>query len=81
MLSRTNVTDVGMASLVSLPNLKTLYLGGTRITDAAIPHLSKLAACQTLDLYGTKITPEGERALKKALPGLRITRNKPRDDF
>jgi internalin A len=74
-LSRTNVTDEGMANLARLSGLDSLNLTRTPITDAAIPHLKKLASCKRLGLSGTKITPEGERALKKALPGLQITKD------
>ena len=58
-LTRTQVTDAGLAHLKGLVNLATLDLDGTKLTDAGLAHLKGLTALETLPLDDTAITDAG----------------------
>ncbi|MCH7726988.1 MAG: hypothetical protein IH991_10970, partial [Planctomycetes bacterium] len=66
-----NVTDMGYLFLQSLPELRTLNLGGTRITNAGLVNLKKLKKLETLHLWLTTISDEGLLHLTK-LPNLKM---------
>jgi hypothetical protein len=68
------ITDAGLAHLKGLSNLAELDLSITRVTDAGLVHLKGLPKLSVLHLYGTDVTFDGEKELKLALPGLKITR-------
>jgi hypothetical protein len=58
-LSRTKVTDQGLARLSACRNLKFLMLDETAITDAGAAHLGELTKLESLSLSGTKVTDAG----------------------
>ncbi|MEZ0385477.1 MAG: c-type cytochrome domain-containing protein, partial [Verrucomicrobium sp.] len=58
-LSRTKVTDAGLAMVAGMSNLERLHLENTTITDAGLDHLAKLGKLEYLNLYGTKVTDAG----------------------
>ncbi len=55
-LSRSKVTDAGLAILPTMKGLKKLHLQNTAVTDAAADHLSTATELEYLNLFGTKIT-------------------------
>ena len=55
-LSRSKVTDAGLAALAGMKALKRLHLQNTSVTDAGMEQLSGLAALEYLNLFGTKVT-------------------------
>ena len=69
-LSRSKVTDGGLASLAGMKNLKKLHLPNTAITDAGIDALLGLGQLEYLNLFNTKITDAGLAQLEK-LPKLK----------
>jgi hypothetical protein len=69
-LSRTAVTDSGLAVLKGLPRLSRLDLHATRITDAGLKHLAGLSHLIYLNLYDTAVTDAGLSEIAK-LKGLR----------
>jgi hypothetical protein len=44
------------------------------VTDAGLKHLRDLMSLRVLEVEGTKVTDGGTRALKEALPSIRIDR-------
>ena len=64
-LSNTGITDVGLASLAQLSNLRNLNLSGcTGITDEGLASLAQLTSLRTLFLSGcTSITDAGLASL------------------
>ena len=70
-LSRSKITDAGLATVAAMKNLKRLNLANTAVTDAAADQLAGLATLEYLNLVGTKVTdaamPKFEKiaALKK----------------
>ena len=58
-LSRTSITDEGLKTLESLPNLRKLHLENTKITDGGLAHLKNLKSLEYLNLYNTAITDAG----------------------
>ncbi|MGI9240834.1 MAG: hypothetical protein ACR2RV_08535, partial [Verrucomicrobiales bacterium] len=69
-VSKTQITDAGLADIAQLPNLTRLHLEKTGITDAGTPHLAKLGKLEYLNLYGTKVSDAGIAPLKE-LKGLK----------
>ncbi len=59
VLTRTNVTDKGMACLRRMPRLKDLGLTGTQVTDAGCRELAKIETLEDLSLSNTGITDTG----------------------
>jgi uncharacterized membrane protein len=64
-LSRSKVTDAGLASLSGMKNLKKLHLPNTAITDAGLDSLLGLTKLEYLNLFNTKITDAGLTKLEK----------------
>jgi hypothetical protein len=58
-LSRTQVTDAGLAPLASCRALRRLHLAQTGIGDAGLLHLRNLTELRFLNLFGTKVTDQG----------------------
>jgi hypothetical protein len=73
-LGKTDVSDVGLRSIVSLPNLHHLRIAGGRITDSG---LTKLTACSSLETLHVNlqrdISPEVVERLRTQLPHCKIT--------
>jgi len=55
-LARTRVTDKGMQSLASFPNLRFLDLSDTAVTSVGAQELMKLGKLESLNLTQTKVT-------------------------
>lgn len=68
-LSRTAITDNGVAIVKEMPKLVRLNLSQTEIGDAALDNLSGLKELRYLNLYETKITDAGLNKISK-LPNL-----------
>jgi hypothetical protein len=60
-LCNTRVSDTGIASLASLPDLVDLNVSATATTDVGVEHMATLIALEVLDLSHTDIT---DKALK-----------------
>lgn len=69
-LSRTEVTDEGLAHVAEMTNLLRLDLSNTSVSDAGLSYLSDLQRLRYLNLYGTRITDDGLNHLR-GLPNLR----------
>jgi uncharacterized membrane protein len=63
-LSRTKVTDQGLAQLATFPNLRFLDLSHTAVTSSGMSQLEKLPKLESLNLTETKVTPDGAKTLK-----------------
>ena len=50
ILSDTQITDVGLRSVVGLPNLKSLSVAGTCVTNAGMATLGECITIEQLDL-------------------------------
>ncbi|RFC43112.1 MAG: Planctomycete cytochrome C/Leucine rich repeat-containing protein [Verrucomicrobia bacterium] len=64
-ISRSAVTDSGLAPLKGMPRLTRLDLHGTKITDAGLKHLADLPNLTYLNLYDTGITDAGAAEIAK----------------
>lgn len=71
-LSNTRITDHGLKPLVSLINLRSLYLDGLPLTEKCIMYIKKMNKLEYVSLRGTKIGHAAIQELQKALPGLQI---------
>ncbi|HEY7423755.1 MAG TPA: hypothetical protein VH682_05865 [Gemmataceae bacterium] len=69
-LAGANITDVWLAQLRVVPDLRKLNLKGTALTDAGLVHLKELKKLQRLDLSNTAITDTALKSLH-GLPQLR----------
>jgi Leucine-rich repeat (LRR) protein len=69
-ISRSAVTDSGLAPLKGMPRLTRLDLHGTKVTDAGLKHLADLPNLTYLNLYDTGVTDAGVAEIAK-LKGLR----------
>lgn len=58
-LSRTAITDAGLASLKGLPELERLRLEWTAIGDSGLDFAATCAKLNSLNLVGTKVTDAG----------------------
>jgi Leucine-rich repeat (LRR) protein len=76
------VSDAGLARLVkTLPNLSTLFLGGTQVSDAGLIQLKQLTKLTSLTLQFTKVTDTGLGHLKALtkLEGLNLSKTQVSD--
>ena len=70
-LARTKVTDAGLKTLATFPNLRFLDLAHTSVTSAGVPVLARLNHLETLNLTSTSVDDAGivmlrrKRTLKK----------------
>ena len=69
LLQNTKITDAGLASLASLPELRELGLEGTAVTDAGMASVAKIARLRTLAVDGTKVTSAGIAGLRDPQTG------------
>ncbi|MEY4940321.1 MAG: hypothetical protein RIQ93_2056 [Verrucomicrobiota bacterium] len=69
-LARTKVTDAGLKSVASWPNLRTLDLSRTAVTSDGLSALQSLDKLETLNLTGTLVDDTGV-ARVRTLPKLR----------
>ncbi|MCB1065349.1 MAG: hypothetical protein KDN20_20840 [Verrucomicrobiae bacterium] len=63
-LSKTSVTDAGLAPIEGLKRVVRLDLNQTGITDAGLSHLKGLENLNYLNLYGTGVTDAGLKQLE-----------------
>lgn len=69
-LSKTDVTDAALKSVVDLGRLVRLDLHGTQIGDAGVKQLSGLKNLRYLNLYGTQVSDQGLQSIEN-LKGLK----------
>lgn len=69
-LSRTAVTDAGLAKVAAHRQLRRLSLARTSVGDAGLRHLGGLDHLEYLNLYGTAVTDAGLKRLR-GLSGLK----------
>ena len=75
-LGSTGVTDAGLKHIAYLSELKDLGLrAAPGVTDVGLIHLAGLKKLTQLNLIDTHVTAEGVRAIKAALPGVRVYSN------
>ncbi|WP_165225709.1 hypothetical protein [Aquisphaera insulae] len=72
-LTRSKVTDAGLAHLAAFVKLQELNLTNTDVTDAGLSCLARIPTLETLNLTGTCVTDDGLRFLKRVLPTVKIT--------
>jgi outer membrane protein assembly factor BamB len=70
----TNLSDIGMATFVFLPKLRSLNLVGAKITDAGLAQLGQLKTLKQLQITNTPVSDEAVKRLQVALPGCEIRR-------
>jgi Leucine Rich repeat len=68
----TQITDDGLLELSGQVDLRMLDLSRSQVTDAGLERLSELSSLRFLLLTDTKVTQNGIRALRNAIPSLRI---------
>lgn len=56
-LSKTALTDAGLAKLAGMRSLERLRLDGTAVGDAGVRALGALPKLESINLIGTKVTP------------------------
>ncbi len=71
-LTQTLVSDSGVKLLAQVETLRTLSLSGTRVTDAGLENLARMKALEVIYLQGTSTTDSARRALREAIPGLKV---------
>ncbi|MEO8464781.1 MAG: c-type cytochrome domain-containing protein [Gammaproteobacteria bacterium] len=72
-LSRNQITDRGLATLVRLPKLASLNLyGNAGVTDAGIDALGRIAALRQVYLWQTGVTAAGVAKLRAARPDVAV---------
>ena len=71
-LTKTGVTDAGLADLQPLRQLRVLGLARTGITAAGLKHLAAIKSLREIWIYPTKVSEEAVDDLKVALPGVRV---------
>ncbi len=58
-VSRSGISDAGVAQLAACRNLRRLHLAQTTVGDDALATVGKLAELRFLNLFGTKVTDAG----------------------
>ena len=64
-MARTNVTDAGLATIATWPNLVRLDLSRTAVTSAGVAQLAPLKKLEALNLSQTKVDADGLAAVRK----------------
>jgi len=72
-LADTRITDRGLRSLHTVPNIWIVNLRGTQVTDEGLLHLKVLSRLRELILDDTRMTGQGLQHLR-GLPDLRTLR-------
>ena len=67
-LTKSKVTDRGIANLPPLPKVKLLVLDGTRVTDDVIPYFQKFPSLTEVSVIGTAVTKSGLREIIRRYP-------------
>lgn len=73
-LHDTGITNEGMRYVGELIDLEKLELGGTKIDDDGVWHLNKLRKLAELSIQDASVSMDAVEKLKKAFPGIVITR-------
>jgi len=76
-LEHTRLEDSSLRHIADLSGLRLLDLADTLISDGALPHLSKMTQLHELHLGNTRLSKKGYTALRKALPGVKVSRTRP----
>ncbi|MAB79727.1 MAG: hypothetical protein CMJ89_10290 [Planctomycetes bacterium] len=63
-LSRTAVSDEGLAALAAFPQLRRLRLDRTSVGDAGLVHLGGMERMESLNLFQTKVGDRGLEVLR-----------------
>ena len=72
-LSRNALTDAGVVSLTTLPQLTHLNLyGNAAVSDASVDALAGAAALQRVDVWQTGVSDEGIARLRQRKPELDV---------
>jgi uncharacterized membrane protein len=69
-LSKTALTDAGLAKIGAMPHLERLRLDGTGVGDAGLSGLGSLARLESINLVGAKVT-SGSTAWLRSQPLLK----------
>jgi uncharacterized membrane protein len=64
-LARTKVTDAGLKTLATFPNLRAVDLAHTAVTSAGVPILARLGRLESLNLTATVVDDAGVAALRR----------------
>lgn len=73
-LSRSAVSDAGLAAVQGMSGLEELGLSRTQVGDAGLAHLVGLRNLRVLDLQQTRVSDAGVKRLEQALPRCAIER-------
>jgi formylglycine-generating enzyme required for sulfatase activity len=71
-LSRTQISDAALKTLVPCQSLIRLTLAKTKVTDAGLSSLAKLKHLEYLDLTESRVTEAGVARLRQSLPNCKI---------
>jgi len=71
-ISRSDISDRGLAAIGHLERLRVLNLYGSPISNASVETIAGLPALERVYLWRTFINDEGIAALREAKPGLEI---------
>lgn len=69
----SEMRNSGLKTLVNMPRLRGIYIGGTKTTDGGLDHLSSFPNLNGVMLTPNQITPQSIRTLK-SLPKLNFLR-------
>jgi len=64
-LARTKITDAGLGTLATFPNLRVVDLAHTAVTSAGVPTLARLNRLQSLNLTATAVDDAGVALLRR----------------
>jgi hypothetical protein len=65
-----DTTDAATPHIAALPNLKSLFAGGSQITDRSLAILAGMTSLETIDLHGCKAITDAGVSRLASLPGL-----------
>jgi len=72
-LYRSNVTDAGIAELMSLsPKLESLDVRSTSVSDKSVPVLKQFSQLTLLRVQGSAITEQGRNEIRQSLPNCKF---------